>query len=172
MTIGEIMENFFGKVGATKDPRFQWYADPMWMQYQQLVMQKAQMSLQQDQMMLQQQQQQLMQMQGGGQDQGQEDDGHDHGDEEQSDSPAPPSPTGDKAEDAKKMEEWMHLNFQSLSKNTDKQMSKIKAKNRKIADAIRTHHKKSVEHHLGKWKKESKEALDQIIEIIDDKKDK
>jgi hypothetical protein len=80
---GEIMEEFFGVEGASKDPSLRYIpGDPVWMEWQQLLMQQQQMQQQQqaqqqqDQQAQQQQQQdqgevasstdQLIQMMGGG----------------------------------------------------------------------------------------------------------
>jgi hypothetical protein len=36
LTFGEVLEYFFKKKGAAKDPRHQWYNNPMWLQYKQM----------------------------------------------------------------------------------------------------------------------------------------
>ena len=41
LTVGQIMEQFFEVKGASKDPRFNYYRDPFWMQYQQMLNEKA-----------------------------------------------------------------------------------------------------------------------------------
>lgn len=60
LTFGEILEQFFGRRGASQDPKNQFYQNPVWMQFQQMQMQQAQ----QQQMAEQQQQQQQQQGQG------------------------------------------------------------------------------------------------------------
>lgn len=45
LTVGEILENFFDRKGAASDPRYAYYRDPFWFQWQSLILQKAQMSL-------------------------------------------------------------------------------------------------------------------------------
>jgi hypothetical protein len=56
--VGEIMEHFFNKKGAAQDPRFQYIRDPMFFQWQQLLMQQQQMQMAQQQQQAQAQQQQ------------------------------------------------------------------------------------------------------------------
>jgi hypothetical protein len=57
LTFGEVLENFFGKKGAASDPRYMFYMNPMWMQWQQMTIQKAQMAMQNQMMAMQQAQQ-------------------------------------------------------------------------------------------------------------------
>lgn len=45
-TVGEIMEHFFQKKGASKDPKFQYFRDPFYFQFLQLQMQQQQMQAQ------------------------------------------------------------------------------------------------------------------------------
>lgn len=61
LTVGVVLEKFFGAEGASKDPNLQYYRDPFWFQNQSLLMQKMQMA-QQAQMA---QQQAAAQSQGG-----------------------------------------------------------------------------------------------------------
>lgn len=68
--VGDILEHFFGIEGASKDPRFQYVNNPLWMNYQQMVMQQQQME-QQQQAEQQAQQQQAQQQQAQQQPQGQ-----------------------------------------------------------------------------------------------------
>ncbi len=46
LTVGYIMETFFGMKGATKDPQFGYVRDPFWFQFQELQNQKQQMQMQ------------------------------------------------------------------------------------------------------------------------------
>ena len=39
LTVGEILEQFFGRQGAAKDPALQYIRDPFWFNYQQMLMQ-------------------------------------------------------------------------------------------------------------------------------------
>lgn len=61
--VGDIMEKFFGQEGAGKDPTLRYIRDPMWFQWQQMIMQQQQMQAQQQQE--QQQAQQPQQPPGG-----------------------------------------------------------------------------------------------------------
>lgn len=56
--VGDIMEHFFHQKGASKDPSLKYIRDPMWFQWQQILMQQQQMQQQQQQMEQQAQQQQ------------------------------------------------------------------------------------------------------------------
>jgi hypothetical protein len=42
MIVGDILEQFFGIEGASKDPRFQYVNNPLWFNWQQIVMQQQQ----------------------------------------------------------------------------------------------------------------------------------
>jgi hypothetical protein len=46
LTFGEILENFFGKKGASKDPRFDFYQNPFYLQIKQLEQMEVQSRLQ------------------------------------------------------------------------------------------------------------------------------
>jgi hypothetical protein len=62
---GEIMEKFFNRAGASKDPTLKFINNPNWFQWQQLLMQMQQMQAQQQaqEAQMQQQQQQAQQQQ-------------------------------------------------------------------------------------------------------------
>lgn len=47
LTVGEILEHFFGREGAAKDPALQYIRDPFWFNYQQMLMQLQAASAQQ-----------------------------------------------------------------------------------------------------------------------------
>ena len=53
LTVGQVLEFFFGIPNASKDPAYAYVRDPLWMQWQQMVQQERQM---QAQMQMQQQQ--------------------------------------------------------------------------------------------------------------------
>ena len=148
LTCGEILENFFGRTGASKDPRYQFVQNPYWMQNQQLLLQKAQLAVQQ-----QMSQQQMMM---GATSEGGEDDGHDHDDE--GDKP-PPSSTGDKEEDAKKMEEWISKNYEGLAKRS-------KSNHNRISKIILNRHRQLVDSHLEQWKEDSKKMLKDVEKTL------
>jgi hypothetical protein len=163
LTVGEILENFFNRKGASKDPRFQYVRDPFWFQYQNMMLQKAQIMMQQ-QMMMQQQamQQQMSQMQG--QDEGQNQDygqaleNEDYSHEEDF-SQLPPLPTGNPEEDQKKMEEWLFSFGESLNKA-------VKSNHTKISKILLNRQRQLVDTHLKNWKKKTKEALDKMQEVL------
>lgn len=167
LTVGEILENFFGKKGAASDPRYNYYRDPFWMQYQQLIIQQAQMAMQSQmaqQQAMMQQQQGMMQQQGGAPDQ---EGGQDAGPPPQEEQAPPGADEAKKAEIAaynlRKKQEWMTQNYVALDKS-------ITSNGRKISEMILKRHKEMVEKHLDEWEKKTKEAISQIAEIAGGKK--
>ena len=62
LTVGEILEFWFNRKGASKDPMLQYRRDPMYFQNQQLMQAQQQMAMQQQQLQQQQQMQQNGQM--------------------------------------------------------------------------------------------------------------
>ena len=64
LTVGQIMEGFFGVAGASKDPRYMYVRDPFYFQNKQIEMQEVQSRVQMA-MMKMQQQQAAMQAPGG-----------------------------------------------------------------------------------------------------------
>jgi hypothetical protein len=168
LTVGEILENFFGRKGAAADPRYNYVRDPFWVQNQQLLVQQAQMAMQ-----AQMQQQQMMMQQAAGGDpndpEGGGDDGGGPGEPPPSDEPAPPG--ADKTEKAevaarnlRKREEWVAQNIVALDKT-------IEANGRKISKMILKRHQEIVDRHMASWEKSSRRALREITKIVDGKKD-
>lgn len=166
LTVGEILENFFGKKGAAADPRFNYVRDPFWVQYQQLLIQQAQMAMQ-----AQMAQQQMMMQQAAGGQPGQP--GQEGGEEGGQPGPGGPPPADEsappgadqaqKAEVAarnlKKKEEWSAQNIVALEKT-------IEANGRKISKMILKRHQEIVDRHMKSWEKSSKKAIDEIEEIV------
>lgn len=152
LTIGEQMENFMGIKGAAADPRHNWYADPLWLQAQQLVMQKVQMAMQQQMMA----QQAAMQQQQGMIQQGE--------DEAQTGAPPPPpEKTGNSEEDAKKHEEWIKMNGEYLAKT-------VKDNHSRLSRMILRRHQEITERRLQEWVNNSQKAVDKIEAAIRGKK--
>lgn len=65
-TVGEIREHFLDRKGSKNDPALQYYRDPFWFQYQQLLMQQQQLQQQAEAMAMQKQQLAAQQAAGGG----------------------------------------------------------------------------------------------------------
>lgn len=154
MTTGMIMENFFGVKGASRDPRYQYIRDPFWLQYQQVLMQKAQMAMQQQMMMEQQQQQAMM--------------GAAPGDESGEAPPTqpqlPPGASDEEKEAAdeeyqKSLNDWHAKNFMVLSKS-------INNNHNTITKAILKRHNEMVNRTMDSFVKESKQAVDKIMETL------
>jgi len=53
LTVGQVMEQFFEIKGAAKDPRFNYYRDPFWFQFQDQLMNKASQQMQMQMQMMQ-----------------------------------------------------------------------------------------------------------------------
>lgn len=172
LTVGEILENFFGKKGAASDPRYNYYRDPFWIQYQQLVMQQVQMAMQsqmqQQQAMMQQQQAAMAGQQGGEPQEGQADEGGQKGSPPPSEEQTPPGANdAQKAEiqinNLRKKQEWMANNYIALDKS-------IESNSRKISEMILKRHKEMVDKHLSSWEKKTKDAINEIADVAVGKK--
>lgn len=155
-TVGTILEFFMGIKDASKDPRWNYVRDPYWMQYQQILLQKAQFSIQ---MQMQQQQQLMMDLQPA-----------------QplapppANRPIPPDATEEEKaaiqqENMKKTEEWLAQNYLMLDKS-------IKHNHNEISKIILKRHKELVDKQMKKFKEDSKKALEDIKNIIVDKNNK
>jgi hypothetical protein len=161
LTVGEILENFFGRKGAAADPRYNYVRDPFWLQAQQLNMQKMQMAMQQ-----QMAQQQAMQggdpnAQGGPQGGGEEGVGDGSGQPPQDEQAPPGADETQKSEvTARNLERrkvWLAQNYSMLSKS-------IKNNGDTITKMILARHTDLVNKQMSEWEKESKKALNKIIE--------
>jgi hypothetical protein len=161
MTVGVILENFFGIQGAAQDPRYQYIRDPFYFQNQQMVLQKAQAAMQQQMMVQQQMMQQAAAQQGLGPEQDQE-----QGDQEQ-DSSNPPPEQVSKAETgieiakdlSAKNSAWAANNYVVLEKT-------LKTNNDAITKQLLKRHKELVDKHMSDWKKESKKAVDDMAKAL------
>lgn len=146
LTVGEILENFFGRKGATSDPRYQYIRDPFWFQYQQILLQKAQMAMQQKMMVEQQMQQQIMMQQ----QQAMQAFQSDQGDQQANQSGS------DQAQDQmQKAERWSTAQYEMMAKTTEDNHNTI---SRQLLER----HKAMVEEHMEKWKKQVKESASKI----------
>jgi hypothetical protein len=145
LTVGEILENFMDRKGAASDPRYAYYRDSFWLQWQQILLQKAQMAMQNQ--MMQQQQIAQQQLNSGGQMPPEEE------------RPGPNATEAEKAEIQKrnleKREAWLAQNYLVLEKG-------IKDNHNEISKMILARHKELVDKTIAKWKQESKDALNKI----------
>jgi hypothetical protein len=142
LSVGQIMESFFAIKGAASDPRFQYYRDPFWMQYQQIMLNKAQIQMQ-NQMQQMQMQQQAAAAQNG-ETPPEEGDGGEGGDE-----------GGDQPPQFGKSEEAQAANYMLLEKN-------IGERHKSISKMILKQHKHIVDAQMSKWEENSKKALEKI----------
>ena len=137
LSVGQIMESFFGIQGASTDPRFAWYRDPLWMQREQILIQQAQIAMQNQQIQQQmQQQQQMAQM--------------------QAQNPQPEDGEEPQQEDAQKTENLM---FELMQKN-------IKSNHNTISQMILARHNEVAQKHAKAFEEDSKKAAEQIINTI------
>lgn len=169
LTVGQILEQFFKVDGASKDPRYNYIRDPFWLQYQQMVIQKAQMAMQ-----AQMQQQQAMMGGGGGmppeeggapQEGGEEQaqEGEEQPQEEQQTMEDQPPAGGE--ETLEQTEKWLSANHTRLNKT-------IADNHNTISKQILKRHTEIAERNLEEWRKESEQALGDIMDVIEDKKPK
>lgn len=152
LSVGMIMEHFFGVEGAAKDPRFNYYRDPFWMQYQQILIQKAQMAMQNQMQMMQSQQQAMMP-------------------QPPPEEGAPPSDASDEEKDAaqqenaEKRERWLEQNYQALAKSID-------TNHNTLTNMILKRHSEIVGRNMDEWKKKSERALEDMMNAVKGKKEK
>lgn len=145
-TQGEILEFFFGVKGASKDPREQYKRDPFWMQWQQILLQKAQFQFQAS--MAQQQASQPQQPM----------------ESPPQDEEAPKGASEEKkaevaSNNLKKKEEWLAKNWAVLD-------NQIKDNHDSISKMLLTRHKEMVESNMKKFLKESEEAVKKLKETV------
>ena len=186
LTVGEILENFFGRKGAASDPRYNYVRDPFWLQNQQLLLQKAQMALQTSM-------QSMQMMSGGGEeggggqggggssggggapsgggDQGGGQGGGDQGGGQQQQQEPPPaeesapsnaSPEEKESkskENTEKREKWIAQNYMLLNKTIAKNQTDI-------SKMLLKRHKELVDRQMAAFKKESKKAVDKIAATL------
>lgn len=149
LTVGEILENFFGRKGAAADPRYNYIRDPFWIQVQQLNLQKAQLAMQ-NQMAMQQQMAAAQQAESG--------------DAPPSDESAPPGASDEQKKETdqkntEKREKWLAQNYTLLSKS-------IENNHTEITKAILARHKEIVDRSLKRWKDESSAAVKKLTDAL------
>lgn len=142
LTVGFIMENFFGVKDATKDPRYNYVRDPFFFQSQQLMVQKAQAAMQG----------QIMQMQSAtGQGQ------NDTGDSDSSDT----NEDSDNKEEEKteKSDKYNTKNFMALEKS-------IRVNGSHLTKMILKRHQETVDDTMQKFKKDAEKNLKAIMQTL------
>lgn len=176
LTVGQILERFFGMKGAAQDPTLNYRRDPFWFQQLQQQMQEQQMAMQQQQAQMQQQ----AGAAGGGGPEGGGDDGSggggqapsggdDQGDSQQAGGDAQTenqktaavqessaSPGGAPAEDlTRSIDQALGL----LTKS-EKQLSPSKRK-------LLAMHKKIVDNAVKGWQDDSDEVIKEVLAVAD-----
>lgn len=151
LTVGQILEAFFGVKDASKDPRYQYIRDPFWFQKEQLILQKAQLAMQQQMMVEQQMQQQMMAQQQAAM-----------GQDPQQEGQQPPEQGTDQQQNMQKNLEWSANNYAIMEKA-------IKSNHNTISRMLLERHKQMVDNHLSKWSEHSKEALKELEKVLKDK---
>lgn len=160
LTVGVILENFFGIKDAAKDPRWNYVRDPFWLQNQQLIMQKAQMAMQMSMQQQQSEQQADASAQGGGQ----------PGQPPPDQQSAPPGASKEdvaKIEKSNKeaMDKWLAQNMMLLDKS-------IKDNHNTISKMILKRHQEIVDSHMKKFVNDSQKAVSNIAEAVGARKKK
>ena len=141
VTVGRIQEKFFGVQGASRDPTLQFYCNPFWMQYQQLLMaqQQAQAAAAQPQ------QPQGQPPQGGGPGDGQQPQDPGQGQPQQ-----PQGPDQQGQDLSRSLDQAIHL----LTK-TEAQLPPSKRK-------LLAQHRATVDHVVSAWEKDLEAASAEI----------
>lgn len=166
-TFGQTLESFFGVKNASKDPRYDFYMNPMWLQYQQIVLQKAQIAMQ-NQVMQMQQMQQAMNPQQPGQEGGEEE-GGEGGGEAPPTPPGAPGAGGSPEEQAKKMETYKAEMGEFLKKNQEFLSKKVKDNHHKLSRMILARQKQIADKRMDEWAEASKAAIKKIKDAVDPK---
>jgi hypothetical protein len=160
-TFGQTLESFFGVKGASKDPRYDFYLNPMWMQYQQMVLQKAQIAMQNQQMQMQQMQQQMNPQQGQS--------GEGGGDQESGGDEQPPTPPNHPMEQStEKMESYKKEVGEYLKKNQEFLSKTVNNNHHKLSRMILARQKSIAKKRMDEWTEEAKLAVKKIREAIED----
>ena len=171
LTVGMIMENFFGVKGATKDPRYNYIRDPFYFQSQQLLIQKAQAAMQAS-MMQMQAATGTGQEQGGGEGGGDEGGGDSGGEEESEggeeggeEEEGPQGPTGpsrsEPGEDMEKGDKYNSHNFMLLEKS-------IRHNGSHLTKQILKRHGQAVSNTMKAFEKDSKTNIATIMKALSD----
>lgn len=144
LTVGQILESFFGIKGASADPRYQYIRDPFYFQKVQMDLQKAQIAMQQQMMMQQQMQQQAMMQQ-------------------QAAMGIDPNEQQQQEEGGEEVAKAEVVNYELLAK-------KIESNHNVISQHLLDKHSDMVSNHMKKWRAASKKALKKLKD--DDESDK
>jgi len=141
LTVGFMMEAFFGIEGAAQDPRYDYIRDPFYFQQMQLAIQKSQMAMQNQQMAMQMQQPQQQPQPG--------QDGQDSGQEASGDQ--------DTGQPAQKSE--LAATFFELNKS-------VETNHTAISKMLLARHNQIVDKNLLAWRKDSEKAVRKIVADI------
>lgn len=169
MTVGQILEQFFGVEGAAKDPQYAYVRDPFWFQNVQLQQAQQQMQMQQQQMQAQAQQPQQGQLppgQDGGEGQpeasaqapqGQE---QQQGDAQAQQNPQQEQGVGQPEQDA----------APELTQGIDQALGLLGKSEKDLPPTKRrilAQHKKMVKTIMDAWEQDSRKALDEILDVAE-----
>jgi hypothetical protein len=165
MTVGQIMEHFFGVEGASKDPQFAYVRDPFWFQNVQLQQAQQQMQMQQQQMQQAQQQGQLPPGQDGGQGQPEgsaqpaEGEAQQQGAEAQQGQPEQQGEAQPQQDEAPELTQGIDQALGLLGKS-EKDLPPTKRR-------ILAQHKKMVKTLMDQWEQDSRKAFDDILDVAE-----
>jgi len=172
LTVGQILEEFFGMANASKDPTLNYRRDPFWFQQIQLQMQQQQMQMQQQQMAQQQQAGAVGQPEGGGEGDGGGGPGSEGGDTggggSQEQSPSQEVPTEKQRSAA--AEEASASPAEDLTRSIDQAIGLLTKSEQQLPPSKRkllAMHKKLLDNAMSGWEKDAKEATKDILAIAD-----
>lgn len=163
LTVGMIVEKFFGVQNAAKDPSLQYIRDPFWFQFQQLQMQAQQMQMQQQQMAMQQQQAAASGQAPPGQDGGGDDGG---GDDGGGGGKKPPQDDG--GEEGEQPQGQQEEQESDLTNGLDQLQSVLgKAENQLPPSKRRllAQQKATVKKFMDGWEEDAKKALEEVMAV-------
>lgn len=166
VTVGVIMEKFFGMKDASKDPQFAYIRDPFWFQMQQMV---------QAQQQAQQQQQQAQQQQQGGAPGGDPSGGgggapQAGGDEQSDPSAPPPQQTENQKTQAVQEASASPAGGQDLTRSIDLALDALSKSEKQLPPSKRrllNQHKKLVQHAMDGFEDDSEDFLKDILDVAE-----
>jgi hypothetical protein len=168
ITVGQILEHFFGQKDASKDPRFDYIRDPYYFQFMQFQAQQQQMQQQ-----MQMQQQQAAQGGGGGGPSdggGGQPSGGDSGGDDGAASDGGGSPGANEQSAEAENQQAAQLAGQDLSNAVDQASGLLNKSEQQLPPSKRKvlgHHRAVVNHFMKGFQEASEEALREILNVAE-----
>ena len=158
--VGQIVEKFFGRKGASKDPNLQYLRDPFYFQWLQLQMQMQQMQMQQQQLQ-QEQQAQAQQAAGGAPQEGQPQEGQPQ--EGGGEAPQEAQQAPSEGQPTQKDEGELSSGIDQLLATLGKSEAQLPPSKRRLL----AQQKKMIKNIMDDFEADAKKALDGILDIGD-----